>query len=686
VIQDAVSALAIVFDPARFAVICFGVLLGLIIGVIPGIGGLAGMALLIPFTYAMDPHTALAFLIGMWAVTATSDTVPAILFGVPGAVGSAATVLDGYPMAKRGEAGRAFGASFSASILGGLCGAVLLGISIPILQPFLLAIGSPELLAVCILGLTLIASVSQGAVLKGLVTAIFGVLLAAIGDEALTGEMRWTFDLLYLWDGIQIEALALGLFALPELIDMAIARQNLGGAQRIGGILREQLRGVRDVIQNWKLVLHSSSLGVVLGSIPGMGAPIIDWLAYGSAARMLKGASETFGKGDVRGLIAAEAANNSREGGALIPTLAFGLPGSPSMALLLGAFLAHGIAPGPKLLTSQLDITFTLVWSLALANVVGAGLCFLSANQLARLATIRWGILVPTVFAVCFVGAYQGSRSYGDLITLLAFGLIGWIMKRYGWARAPLILGFILGKLLEKYLFISVERYGFAWMERPVVIAILVLTAVVLARPALVVAYRLWRPLPRPQSAPKDAKAVAPVSLIDRIVGPGIWVFAALVFAAAFWSASDWRFAAKLMPMTATATGLIVILLYFSGVLAARARGETFVGARALSESEGPLAGFSASLIYARLGQQFLWLIGLLVAVLIIGMMPAMGLYLVLYMALAGRTRWSIAILITVPLWIGMYLLFVKLLHVPWPPSLLGDTFPTWRAALNGLI
>src|SRR5580704_7893214 len=227
-LDNALSALAIVLDPARFAIILAGIVLGLVIGMMPGIGGLAGMALLIPFTHAMDAHAALAFLIGMWAVTATSDTVPAILFGVPGAIGSAATVLDGHPMAKRGEAGRAFGASFSSSIVGGLFGAVLLAVSIPILRPFMLAIGTPELLAVCVLGLTLVASVSQGNVLKGLIVALFGVLLAAIGDESQTGTLRWTFDSVYLWDGLPIEPMALGLFALPELIDMAIARRNVG--------------------------------------------------------------------------------------------------------------------------------------------------------------------------------------------------------------------------------------------------------------------------------------------------------------------------------------------------------------------------------------------------------------------------------------------------------------------------
>lgn len=697
-LENAIHALAIVFDPLRFATICFGIVLGLIIGVIPGIGGLGGLALLIPFTYSLDPHTALAFLIGMWAVTATSDTVPAILFGVPGAVGSAATVLDGYPMARRGEAGRAFGASFTSSIFGGLFGALLLAVSIPVLRPFMLAIGTPELLAVCVLGLTLVASVSQGAVLKGLVIAVLGVLLAAIGDESQTGQLRWTFDSVYLWDGLPIEPMALGLFALPELIDMAIARRNVSSTQRLDGLFREQLRGMRDVFANWKLVIHSSTLGVVLGSIPGMGAAVIDWIAYGSAARMLKGASETFGKGDVRGLIAAEAANNAREGGQLIPTLAFGVPGSPAMALLMGAFLAQGIAPGPKLLDAQLDITFTLVWSLALANVVGAGICFLTANQLARIATVRSGILVPVVLAICFVGAYQGTRSYGDLVVLLSFGLLGWSMKRFGWARAPLILGYILGKLIEKYLFISMGRYQFDWISRPAVIAIFAVTALVLLRPLVAALLRLVRPAAPDQpvaattaataAAPPAAPATAPteISLVDRIGGPGLWVLVTIAFAAAFLSALDWRFAARLMPQTAAAAGLLVIACSAGTMLIARLRGQPFVMARATHEIVGALDGLSDTVIYSRFGTQLIWLIGLLLTILVIGMLPAVALFMILHMTIEGKTPIAQTLAIVSALLVGMYLLFVKLLHVPWPPSLLGDLFPALRTAAGQLI
>jgi hypothetical protein len=524
------------------------------------------------------------------------------------------------------------------------------------------------------------------------------VLLAAVGDEAQSGQLRWTFDSLfdtYLTEGVPIESIALGLFALPELIDMAIARTNMGAAQRLDGLFREQLRGVRDVLVNWKLILNSSAIGVVLGSVPGMGAAVIDWIAYGAAARLVKGAAETFGKGDVRGLIAAESANNAREGGALIPTLAFGVPGSPSMALLLGAFLAHGIAPGPKLLDAQLDITYTLIWSLALANVVGAGICFLAANPLARIATLRAGILIPTVFAVCFVGAYQGSLSFGDLVVLVVFGLLGWIMKQHGWSRAPLILGFILGKLIEKYLFISVGRYQFEWLQRPGVIAIFAVTALVLASPFATALYRMWRPAPggvHRGDAAGEERSVAPTPTsveafsIAQIVGPGLWAIAFVGFAAAFWSATGWRFSARLMPQAAAAAGVIVIACAGFGALLARLQGKPRFVAKTAYEVAGAFGELAETTVYARLVVEMLWLFGLLAGVLLIGLMPAMGLYMFLYMATAGRTPWPAALLITAALWIGFYLLFVKLLHVPWPPSLLGDAVPDLREWTGRLI
>lgn len=690
-LQQAMEALTVVFDPFRFLIIMLGVLLGLFIGVIPGIGGLAGMALLLPFTYTMDSYTALAFLIGMWAVTPTADTIPSILLGVPGAAGSAATVMDGYPMARRGEAGRALGASYSASLFGGIFGAVLLGVAIPILRPFMMAFGTPELLALCVLGLSLVAAVSQGNMMKGLVAACFGVLLASVGDEAQTGELRWTFGSIYLWEGIPIEALVLGLFAVPELIELAASKQAIA-AHRSESIVRDQFRGVVDAIKNIRLVLQSSWLGAVLGSIPGLGGPAVDWIAYGSAAKSVKGGTESFGTGDVRGVIACEAANNSREGGALIPTLAFGIPASATMAILLGAFMMHGIQPGPKLLTEQLDITYTIVWSLMIANIVGVLICFAFVSQLAKLALVPAGVLVPAVLSIVFIGAYQATRDIGDIVVLLIFSVIGWLMKRFGWARAPVLLGLVLGGLVEQYLFISTSRYGFTWVSRPGVIIITLI-------PVVFFAWSLYKFL-----ANRRVRALAPVgaavsapgesrrevqqgtaSSVDRIVVPGIWLVMGLFFLTALLTSTHWAFAARLMPQTVAGVGLLVVILSGIGMAMKARAGERIVEPRKASESD-PLEGLPDREVYKRIGIAALWLVAIFVGVLLIGLLPTMFLYMLLYMRLEGKQPWLRTILIVGIIWAAMFVLFDQTLNVPWPQSYLGNAFPALRAAVSDII
>ncbi len=279
-----IKAAGIITDPTRIGFLVLGVLFGLVIGVIPGLGGLVGLSLLLPFTFNMDPFSALALMLGLASVTVTSDTIPAVLFGVPGTVGSAATILDGHPMARDGQASRAFGAAFTASVLGGLLGALLLAVSVPILRPVMLFIGTPELLAICVLGLSMVATLSGGAPLKGLAAACIGLLIATIGEEAQTGEERWTFDALYLIEGIPVVPVALGLFALPELAEMAIARRNIAGNATIGKRWA-QIEGVKDVLKSWFLVVRCSAIGSTLGSIPGIGASVIDWIAFGLAER-----------------------------------------------------------------------------------------------------------------------------------------------------------------------------------------------------------------------------------------------------------------------------------------------------------------------------------------------------------------------------------------------------------------
>jgi TctA family transporter len=242
------------------------------------------------------------------------------------------------------------------------------------------------------------------------------------------------------------------------------------------GATRGVLKGARDALHHWFLVLRCSGFGVWLGAIPGMGAPVVDWFAYGHAAQTEKGARESFGKGDVRGVIAPESANNAKEGGALIPTIAFGVPGSAAMALLLGAFLIQGLVPGPDMLTKHLDVTYTMVWSLAVANVFATGICLHFARQLARISVVRAEVLAAPLIVVVFLAAFQATRHLADLVVLLSFGVLGWVMKRLGWPRPPLILGAVLSGIVENYAFISINRYGLTWLGRPLVIVIALLT------------------------------------------------------------------------------------------------------------------------------------------------------------------------------------------------------------------
>lgn len=469
-IQAAFQALLLLLEPSNLAFMLGGVAVGMVVGVLPGLGGTVGLSLLLPFLFGMEQGPAIAMLIGMAAVVHTADTFPSILLGAPGSSGSQATIMDGYPLAQKGQAGRALSAAFLSSMFGGLVGAITLFLILPIARPLVLAFRSPELFMLALLGLSMVGILSGDRPIRGALMAALGLLIAAIGAAPTTPFYRFTFDNLYLYDGIPLAVFALGLFAMPELLDLLVRGKSIAEGtttRRVSG-WRE---GLRDVIRERLLVVRSAVLGVVVGFIPGLGGAVVDWLSYGIAAQTSKN-SEGFGKGDIRGVIAPESSNNAKEGGALIPTLLFGIPGSGTTAILLGGLVLLGLQPGPRMIRGDLDLTLLIIWTLAIANVFGALTCLLLSGLVARLATLRPSVLAPFLFVIMLAGAFQSSRSWGDMWAFLVVGLMGWVLRRLRFPLPPILIGFVLAASIERNLFISVTRYGWSWLTAPAVIAI----------------------------------------------------------------------------------------------------------------------------------------------------------------------------------------------------------------------
>jgi TctA family transporter len=678
-LDSAAKAFVMLLDPFRMMLLFLGVIMGLVLGILPGIGGLAGTALLLPFTFNMDPYAAMALLLGLGATTATGDPIPAILFGVPGGAGSAATVLDGLPMAKRGEASRALSAAYMSSMLGGVFGAALMALLLPVLRPMMLYIGSPELLAFAVLCISMVSVLSGSAPLRGLAAGCIGLMIAMVGSDPQTGTLRWTLDSLYLWEGAPLVPIVLGLFALPELADLAISRQSIApGSKQLATSTSGMIQGAKDCYKHWWLILRCSWLGAFLGAVPGIGGAIVDWMAYGHALKTEKGAALTFGKGDVRGVIASESANNAKEGGSLVPTVAFGVPGSAGMAILLGAFLIHGLVPGPDMLSKNLDVTYAMVWSVALANILGAGLCYLFSAQFARLATLRYTLILPSTLAIIYIGAFQGSRNWGDLYTLLAFGLLGWAMKMLKWPRPPLLLGCVLGDIVERYLFISIQRYGVDWFARPLVAIIFVVAAMGLLRPFLqdVKIHGGLRKMLTGFHAKPNFKA-------DQL----FYVFIFAVLGYMLWEASTWNFSAKIVPMivgTMAAIAMAVSLFNYMFRIPAE-QVEVGMGAAAQGEIEQKIhmdidSGtdhLPINVVLRRAAIFFGWLIAFMASMATIGLIPTVPIFVVAFMRLEEtKERWSLVIPQAAILTVFVYVVFDQLLTIPWPPTLLGGWFP----------
>lgn len=463
----------------------FATFLGNFFGAVPGLGGNVGLALLIPFVFGMKPFLGLAFLLSMHSVVHTGGSIPGILFGIPGTGPTVATIVDGYPMTKQGRGGEAMGAQLAASGLGGIIGAAVLAALIPVLRPIAMTFGSAEVFMLIVFGLTFIVVISRESMRKGFTAALLGLLLGTVGLDPHTGVGRFTFGQLWLWDGIHIVTIVLGIFAFAEIIELGARGRSARIAEADVKMTWGQLwEGTKAVFREWWLSLRTAVIGTFIGIIPGLGGDAATWICYGHAVQTCKN-NENFGKGDIRGVIGVETANNSKEGGALLPTIVFGIPGSSGMAILLGAFLILGIVPGPKMITEHLDLVWGMVWVMVIANIIGALTLYPVSGYMGKLAFLRGSLLIPPIMVIAAVGAFLIRGYWQDVVLAVLFGFFGYGMKKWHYPRAPLILGFILGPLAEDYLHKSLGVWGIAFLKRPVVLVLLVMALLSLG-------YSIW--------------------------------------------------------------------------------------------------------------------------------------------------------------------------------------------------
>ena len=435
-----------VLHPSHFPFLFLGVAGGIIVGAIPGLTGSVGIILLLPFIYQLDASTAIVMLCGMFCGAIYGGSISAILISIPGTPSAAATVLDGYPLAQKGEAGKAIGIATIASTTGGIISTFCLMFIAPQLARFALKFGPEEYFALMIFGLTIIASVSGESLVKGLISGFFGLLIATIGLDPVTGYARFSFNIPNLMTGFPLLPVLIGLFAISQIFIQleAVGKKIIHFKQKIKNVLPS----FKELKRLFTVIIASSFLGTFIGIIPGTGGTIASFLAYSEAKRWSKD-PDSFGRGNIIGVAAPEAANNGTTGGAMVPLLSLGIPGDVITAVMLGALLLIGIRPGPLLFREHPEIINSIFAGMLLANVLILLLGILSVRLFPQVLRTPAAILFPIIFTLCFLGAFSLNNSVYDMFIALIFGIIGYIMRKNNFPAAPIVLGVVLGPIAE---------------------------------------------------------------------------------------------------------------------------------------------------------------------------------------------------------------------------------------------
>ena len=488
-IESIIAGFEAAFTLTNLLFIAAGITLGIVIGVTPGLGSVTALAVLVPVTYYMSPLPAIAFLVGVNKGGTSGGAVPAILLNAPGTPEAAASALDGYPMARRGEAERAMKFALYSSVTGDTISDLLLIVLVVPFAAIALEFGPLEYTAVLLFAFSLLAGISGGSPLKGLIAIFLGVFLSTIGLDPIDSTSRMTFDEVNLYDGLPLAALAIGSLALAsvteQIFDLRRGASSPAPVEAASARSRSRLPA-SEFFGHWKTIVRSALIGSGVGMLPGLGVTLAAFLSYGAARRSSR-SPDTFGKGNPEGVIATEAANSAVVGANLVPTIALGIPGNIAAALLIGAFIIHGIVPGPFMLTMHGDLVFALFASMLMANFVHLVIGKVGIPIWGWIARIPKSLVLPPVVVMCIVGVYLPGQSLFDIGVMLAFAGVGLVMNRSGFPVVCLVIGFLLGGMLESSLRQSMLLYKSDFgvlIESPIAIVFLLLTIVILARAA----------------------------------------------------------------------------------------------------------------------------------------------------------------------------------------------------------
>ena len=657
-----VDGWGLILQPAVLGYLLLGVTLGLAIGIFPGLGGIAGLSLVLPFMFGLDPILGLALMIGMVAVVPTSDTFASVLMGIPGSSASQATVLDGFPMAKKGFAARALSAAFASSLFGGIVGAFFLTFFILIARPIVLEFRSPELLMVSAFGLSMVGILAGRVAIKGMMAAGVGMLVATIGEGPFNGELRMaSYDLPYLTDGLKLVIVGLGIFAVPEII--ALLRQDKAISSEKTPLGAGWLDGVKDWWANKWLSVRCSLIGVTVGVIPGLGGSVVDWIAYGHTVQTTKDKSK-FGTGDVRGVIGPESSNNAKEGGGLVPTLLFGIPGSGSMAIFIGALSLLGsgqLEVGQVMLKNNLNYTYAIVWLLALANVFGTILCIGLSGQIAKITHIRFALIAPFIFMIIAFAAFQSGQNLMDLAALFAIGFLGIMMRRFDWSRPAFLIGFVLANPVENYAnnanqiagirFRQGFEAGMDYIASPIVITLLIITIL-----SVFVGLRQAKNI-RAEGDVEAGGKRAPLMFLLFLIG---FVSFALYNTATI---PSYAYVDAVFPVTIASISLLCDIILLVQMRLKPERDALFADREHSAEAADNQFALWPTLA---------WFAGLLLLTSLAGFIIALSVFLVSFFKVRARLSWLRSLTLS-GVGVGFMLFMASLLNRDFPPGLLQE-------------